>query len=223
MPKPPKHKLALVSQKGGTGKTTSAVEMAQACVELGLSVLIVDADKGDSALRWSDLAGAQGGLSFPVVGMAVTDLHRKVPGVDDGREVVILDVPQVEDHRRVARGALLYADTWCVPVAPAGIEVDRMLADGALADLMEEVQDARTDAGQARAMVVCFFNRTNTAQPTMTGPDADVREALTDHGWTVAKTHIPHGDERYRQPFGCPIDADEHYLSLVNELFGMGA
>ena len=206
--------IAICSPKPGTGKTTSAVFLSESLRAAGRDVLLVDADKGDSALRWYDLAG---GLSFPVVAMQVTDLWRKLPAVVNGRDAVVIDVPQIEDHRRIARGALRYADLWLIPVAPSGIEVDRLMTSDAR-DFLDEVQGERADAGQPPATVVVIFTRTNRPVPTATGPDADVRQVLTDLGWSVAEAQIPHGDERYRQPFGCPIEPDEHYERLLSEL-----
>ncbi|MFD1276874.1 AAA family ATPase [Streptomyces kaempferi] len=49
---------AFVNLKPGVGKTTSAVWLAHALHELGVSPLLVDSDPASSALRWSELAGA---------------------------------------------------------------------------------------------------------------------------------------------------------------------
>lgn len=48
---------AFVNLKPGVGKTTSAVWLAHALHESGLSPLLVDSDPASSALRWSELAG----------------------------------------------------------------------------------------------------------------------------------------------------------------------
>ena len=46
--------LAIVNQKGGAGKTTLALNVAAALVELDRRILVVDADQQRSAIRWSD-------------------------------------------------------------------------------------------------------------------------------------------------------------------------
>ncbi|MGQ4342521.1 hypothetical protein ACN6LF_001366 [[Kitasatospora] papulosa] len=196
------HTWALVNLKPGVGKSTTAVFAAQAAYEEGLKPLLVDADDGRSCLAAYNRAG---GFRWPVVGLAEPDLHRKLPDLDSGVDVVIIDVPQVEDHARVARGALRYADTWIVPVAPSHYEVDRMFepprgaADDSgryrLLEFFDEVQDMRN----APADIVVSLNRTNRSKRTKTGPDADVRNALVDHGFEVMNTVIPFNDDRFRQ------------------------
>ena len=60
------HRLvALVNEKGGSGKTTLAVNLAGALASSGLQVVLVDADPQQSATRW--LAQRQGTAPFPVV------------------------------------------------------------------------------------------------------------------------------------------------------------
>ena len=70
---------------------------------LALGGALADADPGASALRWSDLAD---GFPFRVAGLPVRDLHRRVKDLSAGADVVIADVPQVEDHAGIARSAM---------------------------------------------------------------------------------------------------------------------
>lgn len=50
------HVLAIVQHKGGSGKTTTAVNLAGALAELGGRVLLVDADAQGTATRWAGAA-----------------------------------------------------------------------------------------------------------------------------------------------------------------------
>lgn len=46
--------ISIISQKGGAGKTTLAINLAGAAVERGLSVIIIDLDPQTSAKKWHD-------------------------------------------------------------------------------------------------------------------------------------------------------------------------
>ncbi len=46
--------LALIAQKGGTGKTTMALALSVAAVKAGIKVLVLDIDPQGTACNWSD-------------------------------------------------------------------------------------------------------------------------------------------------------------------------
>lgn len=59
--------LALVSVKGGSGKSTSAALLAEGMAGLGLKVTVVDCDPQGTLLEWEAAASESGAaLSFPV-------------------------------------------------------------------------------------------------------------------------------------------------------------
>lgn len=194
---------AFVNLKPGVGKTTSGVFTAQALQDAGHEPLYVDADPGQSGLAWWERAGDW--FRWPCVGMDETDLHRKIPGIEGNRGSILIDVPQVEDHARIAKGALRYAETWILPIAPSIVEVDRMFAFprgkthlGGPGQLMEFIEDIQEMRGTP-ADVVVLLTRTNTNRATKTGPDAEVRDLMKDKGLHVLETQIPHNDLIYRQ------------------------
>ncbi|MFD0441320.1 nucleotide-binding protein [Streptomyces chartreusis] len=214
-------RIALVSIKPGVGKTTSGLFICQSLHELGLSPLLVDADKGQSALEWMEDAE---GLDYPVIGQHITTLHRSLPDLEGDRGAVVIDVPQLEDHESIARGALLYADVWVYPIAPAGIEVRRTMRK--LKTKVKGIKDERERFGLSRdpMVEVVLLNRTNRPYATKTGPDADVREALTDAelDMTVLNSQVMFHDDLYRQCYGLPIETeDTTYPDVTKEIISM--
>ena len=83
-------RLGLVSSKGGTGKTTSAVSLAMVLHRLGRT-LAVDCDPQGSLMSWSEAAAEQGKpLPFTVVGMPTRDVHVRLADLGAGDEHVVV-------------------------------------------------------------------------------------------------------------------------------------
>lgn len=196
--------VAFVNLKPGTGKTTSAVWLAHAFHERGMPVLLADADPAASALEWSDLAD---GFPFRIIGMPSKELHRRIPEIARPDEVVVIDVPQMEDHKGIARSALRLADELVIPIAPHGIEINRMAP---VQDEIEDIQPLRNEP----ARVSVLINRINRSSTT----HVETREDLTDDGWHVLTTMIPFVN-RYSQSFGLPVTARAtEFEALAEEL-----
>ena len=77
--------IAVINRKGGSGKTTTAVNTAAALSEMGLSVLLIDLDPQGSASEWLDRTGTDEGMfqSFMGTGdLARLAVPTDVPGLD---------------------------------------------------------------------------------------------------------------------------------------------
>lgn len=194
-------RIAFINLKPGTGKTTSAVWLAYAFHRRGLTVGLADADPGASALEWSDQAE---GFPFKVAGLPMKDFHRRAD--DLGANVVIGDIPQVEDHAPIARSAMRWANVLIIPVAPTPIEMDRMAP---MKDVLADIEDLRPVGAKTRVLL----NR--VVSGAASGPAA--RRALTRGGYDVLSTVIPRL-EVYAQSFGTDPDHNTAYDQLATEL-----
>lgn len=191
---------AYVNLKPGTGKTTSTAYTGAAWHAAGHDVLTVDADPGASLLRWADLAG---GFPWTVMGYPRPTIRGNIVTVMErsSYDRVVIDCPQMEDHASIVRPVLEFADVWIVPLAPAGIELDRMI------DVARHM-DAADYHRDVYGLRVVLLNRTNRPSRSSAKrrrdipPDAECAEILTERGFIVLDQQIPHNDARYRQCFG---------------------
>ncbi len=161
--------LALMSQKGGTGKTTLAVHLAVAAAESGLRVAIADTDPQRSATTWGRRRHGQ-----PPIVATVTagELHRAVAAArQDGIGLLIVDSPPhaTPDAPQIA----LTADAVLIPCQPSMFDV------AAVGSAVEIVRAA----GVPAAVVL---NRCPARAPEI----ALTREALADCGLPVAASEI---------------------------------
>jgi len=192
--------LALANLKPGTGKTTSAVWLAHVFAQAGNSVLLVDADPSGSALEWSDLAEMYPGLAaseaafpFRIVALPSRELHRRLPEIAKGDDVVIIDTPQIEDHAGIARSALRYVDEILIPCAPSPIEINRTTP---VREEIAEIQAVRDVPVRSAVLLNRCIARAHST--------TDAREALVGLGYDVLETVVPRR-EVYAQSFGVPI------------------
>ena len=111
--------IGVLSQKGGVGKTTVALNLAAAIATSGSRVLVVDADPQGSALAWSSAREAE--PLFPVVGMAKPTLHRELPNLAANYHYIVIDgAPRVND---LARSAILASNLVLIPVQPSPYDI----------------------------------------------------------------------------------------------------
>jgi chromosome partitioning protein len=104
--------LALISQKGGPGKTTLAVNLAVAAAEQGLAAVIIDLDPQANAANWKDRRSTE---NPAVVSSPPGRVRQTLEAAEQhGADFVVIDSPGKADSAAIV--AAQYADLVFIPV-----------------------------------------------------------------------------------------------------------
>ncbi|MCB4824568.1 nucleotide-binding protein [Roseicella aerolata] len=162
--------LAMIAQKGGTGKTTLALSLAVAAEAEGLTVLVVDLDPQASACRWGDrrTAGNPAVIDAQPARLAAALAKAAQAGVD----LAIVDTPaRVE---QAAAEAAKVADLVLIPCKPSILDLETLRTT---AELVQ---------GRAKRSPLVVLN----AVPAQGTRHEQAAEAIAAMGLTVCPVHI---------------------------------
>nr|WP_181717113.1 ParA family partition ATPase [Psychrobacter sp.]QJS05555.1 partitioning protein ParA one [Psychrobacter sp.] len=165
--------IAVLNQKGGSGKTTIATHLARGLQLQGHSVLLVDSDKQGSARDWRAVDEDN---PLPVIGLDRPTLDKDLKSLSDKDFIVIDGSPQATD---LAVSAIKASDFILIPVQPSPYDV------WATSDLVDIVKQRieMTDGNLKAAFVVSrAINNTNIGK--------EVASVLLDYGLPVLDTKI---------------------------------
>lgn len=116
--------VAIVSQKGGSGKTTLALHLATAGAYAGKKTVVVDTDPQATAAAWADW---RGDFLPEVVTSPPARLAKTVEKLlAKGTELVVVDTPPHADAS--AREAIKAADLVIVPSRPRAFDLHALEA-----------------------------------------------------------------------------------------------
>lgn len=165
--------IAVLNQKGGSGKTTIATHLARALQLEGADVLLVDSDPQGSARDWAAVREDQ---PVTVVGIDRPTIDRDLKNVARKDFVVIDGAPQAAD---LAVSAIKAADFILIPVQPSPYDI------WATADLVELVKQ-RIEVTDGKLQAAFIVSR--AIKGTKIG--AEVAEALEGYGLPVLASRI---------------------------------
>jgi chromosome partitioning protein len=128
--------IAIVSQKGGVGKTTAAIELGFAAHTAGFATAIIDLDPQGTAAKWGDRREADGPS---VIGGQASRLNVILDAArGNGAELVIIDTPPSAEA--VALQAARVSDFILIPTRAGGFDIE------AIQTTLEMVEFARRPA-----------------------------------------------------------------------------
>jgi chromosome partitioning protein len=111
--------IAIVSQKGGVGKSTLAVHLATEASAQGQRVLLLDLDPQGSAMEW---ANRRGDLPPDVSGANPASIGKEIERAQgEGFDLVVIDTAPHADH--AALQAARAADIVAIPCRPSTFDI----------------------------------------------------------------------------------------------------
>lgn len=166
--------VAIIGQKGGTGKTTTAIGLAVAATQAGLDTAVLDLDPQTNAANWRDRRGAE---SPAVQAIQPGRLAQTLKAAQEaGAKMVFIDTPGKSES--AALDAARSADLVLIPVRPQIFDLETLGA----------VRDAIRLAGSPPAFVVL-----NGIHPTATKSPAEQREVISQaFNLPVSPVHLSH-------------------------------
>jgi chromosome partitioning protein len=170
--------LAIIGQKGGTGKTNTALGVAVAGSLAGRTVAVIDLDPQTTAANWSDRRGEE---APAVVSCQVSRLDQVLHAAEKrGVQLAVIDTPGKSTDALIA--AAKAADFVLMPIQPQLFDIETLAS----------LKDVLTLAGNPRAAVL--INRA----PVQGSRHAETQEAAIARGFTVCPVVVfsraAHGD-----------------------------
>ncbi|MCK9261779.1 MAG: AAA family ATPase [Azoarcus sp.] len=112
--------IALLSQKGGVGKTTLTMQLAEGLAGAGYRISVCDLDPQESAARWAAAADPADPFPASVSSMQgdLASLEAQVGNVSCHSDMLLLDCPPSIEHVHTL-AALELADVILIPVVPS--------------------------------------------------------------------------------------------------------
>ncbi len=165
--------ISFVNQKGGVGKTTTAINFAASLARKNSNLVVVDADPQASVFKWHQV---EGNRAFEVLhqpgGLNLVDMET----LNESHDYVVIDTPPAVNE--ITQTILAASDIAVVPVSPSALDI--WSTKGTL-EMIEAAQSRNPDLE-----VKFLINR--KIPGTRVG--REVREALKEFQPTILDTEL---------------------------------
>lgn len=126
--------IAIISQKGGAGKTTLALHLAAVAQEAGRVALVIDTDPQATASQW---AAWRQDAPPEVIDSPPPRLAAKIAAAQgQGAEMIVIDTPPHADS--AARAAVEVADLVLIPCRPSAFDLAAIQTTAKLVQLLKK-------------------------------------------------------------------------------------
>lgn len=110
--------ISLVNQKGGVGKTTTAVNLASSLARKNHRVVLVDLDPQGSATKWHAVEGNQ---AFEILNRSNLSAATDLGALSTAYDYVVVDAPPAINE--LTRNVLEVSDVTVIPVTPSSLDL----------------------------------------------------------------------------------------------------
>lgn len=205
--------IALISQKGGAGKTTLATALAIEAERNGVSAAILDLDPQASAAKWSDKRSNE---KPEVVSIQAERLaHSLDAAANEGLALTFVDTAAKSEHAALVAAKL--ADFIVIPFRVGGFDAE------ALGDSVNIAQLSRKPACFVVNAVPSFGEMGQEAEEGLREGWKDIPVAPVRIGQRVAHVHAAHigqGAQEY-EPRGKAADEVSRLFTYLSQQTGL--
>lgn len=156
--------IAIISRKGGAGKTTIALHLAVEAEAQGKRIAVFNLDPQASATLWSDHRGTQNPYIIPAQAPRLVSMLEQAK--KQKAELVILDTAPHDDG--AASAAANHADFIIIPCRPSSLDLDAIATSIRLASVKAKAAYVLINSAPAQG------NETNQAINALKKADVQV-------------------------------------------------
>ena len=146
--------LLIGGRKGGSGKSTIAMNICAALAKAGKDVMLVDADKQASSAGWSlERSANQPNAGIIHCVQKYDETHKTLADLEKRYEYVVVDAAGRDSPE--LRSSMVVAHTLLIPVRPSQLDLNT------IPDMQKIINDSKIINPNLRALAVLSMGPTN--------------------------------------------------------------